>query len=51
MLELLVVLTVSGAQPILLSIIKAAVGVGFIQIVLINESIPHEFVPDFNFIV
>ena len=39
--ELLVVRTVKGAQPIFLSISNAAVGIGFTQISLVSESMPH----------
>ena len=52
LLELLVVVTVNGAQPVMLSTSNAATGIGFTQIVFIIESLPQKlFAATFNFIL
>ena len=51
MLELLVVATSNGAQPMFLSMVKAPIGAGFTQIVLIRESVPHFGFPLLNLMV
>ena len=50
-LELLTVFTVSGVQPIILLISKAAIGAGFTQMVFVIESFPQTELPTFNLIV
>ena len=44
-LELLIVFTVRGLQPVVLSMLKAATGAGLTQMVLVTESVRQVVLP------